>query len=114
MKKLFNFLLIAAIFTGSFSYVNAYYTWTGPTVDGKKTTCLETRKSDGDMSASKFKSITNLSATNCERLSSTQYNQILTGKYGYMYAQYFYNTTINNVFNTNFGTNGILLSNSGA
>ena len=66
------------------------------------------------MSASRFKSITNLSSSNCERLSSTHYNQVLNGTYTYMYAQYFYNSTVNSVFNTNFGTNGIMLSNSGA
>lgn len=114
MKKIFGLFLSLAIIVSSFANISAYYTWTGPVVNGKTTTCLETRKKDGDMSASRFKSITNLSSSNCERLSSTHYNQVLNGTYTYMYAQYFYNSTVNSVFNTNFGTNGIMLSNSGA
>lgn len=82
---------------------------------GKRTTNIETAISDGDISASRFKSLTNLSSSDCDRLSKTHYNNVYsTYKYSYMYAQYFYNTTINNVFNIKYGNNGIFLSNSGA
>lgn len=113
MKKLLVSLALVAIVTGTCSNVNAIYTWTGPIVDGKKTTCLESNLSMGDISASSFKSVTNLSSSVCQRLSSTHYNQVLHGKYFYMYSQYWYNTTVNSVLNTNYGTNGIFLSNSG-
>ncbi len=113
MKKLFIGLLLTAIITGTYSNVNAIYTWTGPIVDGKRTTGLESNKGMGDISASRFKSVTNLSSSVCERLSSTHYSKVYKGNYIYMYSQYWYNTTINSVLNTKYGTNGIFLSNNG-
>ena len=114
MKKLFISLVLIAIITGTYSHVNAIYTWNGPVVDGKKTTGLETNVSMGDISASKFKSVTNLSSSVCERLSSTHYSKVLHGSYNYMYTQYWYNTSVSSVLNTRYGSNGIFLSNSGA
>lgn len=113
MKKLIVSLALIAIIVGTYSNVSAIYTWKGPVVNGKQTTGLESNRSMGDISASSFRSVTNLSASVCERLSSTHYSKVLHGGYRYMYSQYWYNTTVNSVLNTNYGSNGIFLSNSG-
>ncbi len=114
MKKLFLVLFIGAIFASVYTPVFAMRTWYGPVVDGMRTTCLETSRSDGDISASRFRSVTNLSWTTCENLSRKFYSNVVEGNYVYMYVQYFYNTTVDSVLNFKYGDNGILLSNNGA